>query len=151
MESGGQIRVSAGHRFLRNPVHRSAAEMCRGGQCKNSMMSAGHRFTSLRGIIIEVYAIVDGKSMSCGHLCFFYFTFPAHLRCAPMYRVTQKSVSCGHPLIPTGTPILTPGSSAHTSGYTSADPGSSAHTSGCIYATPGIPVPASECVLARVL
>ena len=28
--SNGSKRVSAGHRFLRNPVHRSAAEMCRG-------------------------------------------------------------------------------------------------------------------------
>ena len=27
--SGWQTRVSAGHRFLRNPVHRSVAEMCR--------------------------------------------------------------------------------------------------------------------------
>ncbi len=105
-----QMRVSAGHRFLRNPVHRSAAKMCRGGQCKNSMMSAGHRFTSLRGIIIVVYAIEDGKSMSCGHLCFFYFTFPAHLRYAPMYRVTQKSVSCGHPLMPPDASLLLPAS-----------------------------------------
>ncbi len=82
--------------------------MCRGGQCKNSMMSAGHRFTSLRGIIIVVYAIEDGKSMSCGHLCFFYFTFPAHLRYAPMYRVTQKSVSYGHPLAPPDAPMNLP-------------------------------------------
>ncbi len=84
-----QMRVSAGHRFLRNPVHRSAAKMCRGGQCKNSMMSAGHRFTSLRGIIIVVYAIENGKSMSYGHLCFsisLSLHISATLRCTGLRR-----------------------------------------------------------------
>ena len=37
--------------------------------------------------------------MSCGHLCFFYFTFPAHLRYAPMYRVTQKSWVLQNPVL----------------------------------------------------
>ena len=39
-------RVSAGHRFLRNPVHRSVAEMCRESEIEKAEMSAGHRFTS---------------------------------------------------------------------------------------------------------
>ena len=36
--------------------------------------------------------------MSSGHQRSCFIPFPAHLRCAPMYRVTEKSVSCGHPL-----------------------------------------------------
>ena len=43
-------RVSAGHRFLRNPVHRSAAEMCRESEIEKAEMSAGHRFTILNCI-----------------------------------------------------------------------------------------------------
>ena len=43
-------RVSAGHRFLRNPVHRSVAEMCRESEIEKAEMSAGHRFTILNCI-----------------------------------------------------------------------------------------------------
>ena len=46
--SNGPKVVSAGHRFLRNPVHRSEAKMCRADGLLIKMVSVGHRFTGLK-------------------------------------------------------------------------------------------------------
>ena len=68
----------------------------------------GHGFTEWGAFFARVVFLLRGIVMLCvfpsgvvnrcpvGHLFLVTVSVPAHLRCASMYGVTSKSVSCGH-------------------------------------------------------
>ncbi len=109
--SGVVNRCPVGHLFLVTvsvPAHLRCAPMC--GECwsdynivsgRTRIYGVGELFCEgcflLRGIV-RLCGFPSGVVNRCpvGHLFLVTVSVPAHLRCAPMYGVTSKSVSCGH-------------------------------------------------------
>ncbi len=87
-----KLRCPPGHRFLRNPVHRSAAQMCRERQHINDGCPAGHRFTSRHHVFNSVNRCsantITIKGQQALHIC-------AALRCTGL---RKNRCPDGHPM-----------------------------------------------------